>query len=212
MVIGILSLLVFVSGLSAIIFRQKEEICLFTFFKPFTTILIIVIAVIIHFESHSIYSNTIIYTLFASLAGDIFLINKKYFLYGLTSFLLAHIGFTIGFASLFGFSWNIISLMILMLVGVTFFIFLRKDLGRYRYPVAIYISVIVIMNWQGINLILRDRSLVHFAIAFATLLFSFSDSIIAYNIFRRPFKIAEILILSTYWTAIYILTISGLYI
>jgi len=43
-----------------------------------------------------------------SLIGDVFLINEKYFLQGLASFLIAHICFTIGFTSLHGFSFNLI--------------------------------------------------------------------------------------------------------
>jgi len=72
--------------------------------------------------------------------------------------------------------------------------------------------VIVIMNWQAIGLVLINNTTVFLGIAIASLLFSFSDSIIAYNKFVKTLKIAEILVLSTYWVSIYVFTISGLYI
>jgi len=212
MIIGILSLTAFISAIIAIIFWQQYNIRMFAVFKSLTTILIIIMALIIHHNSASTYSITIIYSLLASLIGDIFLINKKYFLYGLSCFFLAHIGFTIGFISLFGFSINVIALAILMLIGILYFLFLLNDLRKHKVPVALYISAIIVMNWQGINLILHDQSFVYFGIAVATILFSVSDSIIAFNKYNRSFKVAEILILSTYWIAIYIFTLAGLFI
>lgn len=212
MKIEILSLAILVSAIIAVIFRQRENIKMYSVFKPLTTVLIILLAVIIYKKLPSTYSTIMIVSLIFSLIGDIFLINNKYFLQGLSSFLLAHIGFTIGFTSLCGFSWNIIPIAVLIIVGSVYFNFLRKDLHIYTIPVVIYITAIIIMNWQAISLIFHDHTLVFFGIAVASMLFTFSDSIIAYNMFKKPFKIAEILILTTYWIAIYIFTIAGLHI
>jgi uncharacterized membrane protein YhhN len=212
MKIEILSLVALISTIIAVIFRQRENIKMYSIFKPLTTILIILIALIVYQNFPSTYSAIMIASLVFSLIGDIFLINKKYFLHGLSSFLLAHIGFTIGFASLFGFNWFIIPLIILILAGGIYYNYLRKDLHKYSIPVAVYIIVIIIMNWQAVGLVINSNAFIFFGIAIASLLFSFSDSIIAYNKFKKPFKIAEILILSTYWMSIYIFTIAGLYI
>ena len=100
--------------------------------------------------------------LFLSLIGDIFLINEKYFLQGLASFLVAHICFTIGFTSLYGFSFNLIPLILLIVIGGVYFTYLRKDLGKLSIPVLVYISVIVVMNWQAINLIISSGEFVFF--------------------------------------------------
>ncbi|MCK4813724.1 MAG: lysoplasmalogenase [Candidatus Marinimicrobia bacterium] len=211
MKIEILSLGILISAIFAIIFRQRDNIKMYSVFKPLTTILIISIAIIAYFRFSSNYTTMIIVSLVFSLIGDILLINKKYFLYGLSSFLLAYIGFTIAFSSLYGFHWNIIPLVILVLITGSYFIYLRKDLHKYSIPVAIYMTVIIIMNWQAIGLIFSNMSIVFFGIAIASLLFTFSDSLIAYNKFKRSFKIAEILILSTYWMSIYLFAIAGLY-
>ncbi len=212
MKIEILSFATLISAIIAIIFRQKKNTKMYSIFKPLTTILIILISLIIFDKKQSTYSSIMIAALIFSLIGDIFLVYKKYFLHGLSSFLVAHICFTIAFTSLFGFNWNIIPLIFLIFIGGGFYNFLRKDLKRYSIPVLIYIVVILIMNWQAIGLIIDHTNTIFILIAIASLLFSFSDSVIAYDKFKKPFKIAEILILSTYWTAIYIFTIAGLYI
>src|SRR5690554_1110407 len=97
MTLIILSIAILISAIIAIFYRQKQNNKMFSVFKPLTTILIIALAVVIHQESASTYSQLMIASLLFALIGDIFLINKKYFLQGLTSFLIAHIGFTIGF-------------------------------------------------------------------------------------------------------------------
>ena len=103
----LLSLAALISAIIAIVCKQRENVKMYSVFKPLTTILIILIALIIFKNYSSTYSAMMIVALFFSLVGDVFLINKKYFLQGLSSFLIAHIGFTIGFTSLYGFYWNI---------------------------------------------------------------------------------------------------------
>lgn len=210
MKIEILSLSVLISAVIAIFYRQRGNINLYSVFKPLTTILIIIIGVIAYQKSSNTYTSFILASLFFCLSGDIFLINKKYFLYGLFSFLIAHIGFLIGFTSLNGFQWNFLPIIILLAIGGSYYFFLFKDLKKYAIPVAIYISVILLMNLQAIGLLYYKQSYTFFGIAIASILFSFSDSIIAYNKFKKQFKLAEILILSTYWLSIYTFTISGI--
>lgn len=212
MTIQILTFAIFISAIVAIIYRQRKNNKMFSIFKPLTTILIISLAVIIYQKAPNTYTTLMIASLLFALVGDIFLISKKYFLQGLSSFLIAHIGFTIGFASLFGFSWEIIPIVVLVLIGGLFFNVLRKELHKMTIPVLIYISVILIMNWQAIGLVIHDQSIVFVVLAIGSLFFTISDAILAYDMFKKPFKAAEVLILSSYWLAIYIFTIAGLYI
>lgn len=212
MEIPLLSIAVVISAIIAIVFRQKENVRMYSVFKPLTTVLIIIIALIIFNETASVYSELMIVALLFSLIGDVFLISKKYFLPGLSSFLLAHICFTIGFASLYGFDWNPIALIPLVIVALVYYNFLRKDLKKYSIPVFVYMTVIILMNWQAINLSISSDKTVFVGIAFGSILFSFSDAILAYNKFKKPFEIAEVLILSSYWISIFTFTIAGLYI
>ncbi|PHR22294.1 MAG: lysoplasmalogenase [Fluviicola sp.] len=212
MEIPFLSITVLISAIIAIVYRQRENVKMYSIFKPLTTVLIIIIALIIFNKTASAYSALMIVALLFSLIGDVFLISKKYFLPGLSSFLLAHVCFTIGFASIYGFDWNAITLVPLVIVAGVYYTFLRKDLKKYSIPVLVYMTVIVVMNWQAINLSISSGELVFLGIAFGSILFSFSDSILAYNKFKKPFKIAEVLILASYWISIFTFTIVGLYI
>ena len=212
MEISQLCIAVIISAIIAIVFRQKENTTMYAVFKPLTTILIILIAFLIYDWTFSNYSGLMIVALLFSLIGDVFLINTKYFLQGLTSFLVAHIVFTIGFTTLYGFDWNVIPLIPLALISGVYYNFLRKNLKKYSIPVLIYMIVIIVMNWQAINLAISKGDSVFLALAISSVLFSFSDAILAYNKFKKPFKLAEVLILSTYWTSILIFTMVGLYI
>lgn len=212
MQIELLSLAVLVSAILAIVFRQRENNKMFSVFKPLTTGLIVLIAFVIFKKQASSYSAIIIAALFFSLVGDVFLLNKKYFLQALSSFLLAHIAFTIGLSSINGFNWNIIPLVVLGLTGGVFYYYLRNDLKKYSIPVLVYITVIVVMNWQAVSLAINKSQFIYLGIAIAAILFLFSDAVMAYNKFKKPFKFAEILILSTYWISIFIFTIAGLYV
>lgn len=212
MTINILSLGVLASALFSIISKQGKNIRAYSIFKPLTTILILVISLLIFFQTKSVYSAITCFSILLCLIGDIFLLDKKYFLYGLSFFLFAHIGFTAGFASINGFHWNIVPIITLVIFAVTYYIFLKRDLNKYAIPVAIYISVIIIMNWQAINLIVVTKNLVFGGIAFAAILFSISDSMVVFKKFKKSFRLVEIYILSTYWTSIYIFTIAAKYI
>src|SRR5690554_544495 len=212
MEIKILSFAILVSAIIAIIYRQQKNNKMFSVFKPLTTILIIILAFVIHKQSSNTYTSLMIVSLLFALVGDIFLISKKYFLPGLFSFLISHIVFTVGFTSLFCFSLEVLPLLVLILIGALYFNVLRKHLNKMTVPVLIYLTVILVMNWQAVGLVFINQSLVFLALALGSLLFTFSDAILAYDMFKKPFKAAELLILSTYWSAIYIFTLAGWFI
>jgi uncharacterized membrane protein YhhN len=211
MTIELLSIFAAISAIMALKFSLKENLKWFSVFKPLTTILIIIIALIIFQKQGSTYSKIIIVALIFALIGDIFLIDNKHFIQGLSSFIFAHIFFIISFTSIFGFYWNLIPLVLLVMIGAAYYSFLRKDLNTYKLPVLLYITVILVMNWQAVSLIIIGHKFIFIALAIASLLFSFSDAIIAFTKFKKDFKTANLLILSTYWIAIYTFTIAGLY-
>ena len=75
-------------------------------------------------------------------------------------------------------------------------------------PVIIYISIIIIMGWMAIE---RFNSLPTngtFIAAAGAILFMISDAVLALNKFRKPFLSAEIIILTTYFTAQWLLAVS----
>jgi uncharacterized membrane protein YhhN len=210
-IVKILSLFTFIAAGMAIYFRQHNILKMYAFFKPLTTLLIIGISILIYQKQQNSYSGILIVALLFSLIGDIFLIGENYFIYGLGSFLLAHIIYTAAFIWIGGFNNQLIIFILLLLIGGSYFLFLRKGLGNYTIPVGIYLLIILVMNWQAIGLAITNKETVSIMIAVAAILFALSDATIAYSKFIKPFKIAEIIILSTYWIAIYTFTISGLF-
>ena len=212
MIILILTAVFLASAIISILYRQKENLQIYSIFKPLTTILVLSIGGYIYYKTSSSYSLIILVALVFSLIGDIFLISDNYFLPGLASFLIAHICFITGFTSLYGFNYSITPLLPLILIGIGYFIYLKKHLKEYSIPVLVYIIVILLMNWQAINLMINNDKEFFYAIAIGSILFSLSDSILAYNKFKKPFHSAEPLILSTYWISIFIFTIAGFYV
>ena len=177
----ILSLLTLISAVVAIYFRYAEVMTLYAIFKPLTTILIISIAALIYRKLRTAYTAWISIALVFSLIGDVFLIGDNYFLYGLAAFFLAHISFIVAFTRIQGFLRNWIVFAFLILIGSGYFYLLSGNLGNFLIPVFIYMSILLIMNWQVISLAFIEKTKLLFLLAIASLLFSFSDSMIAYN-------------------------------
>jgi len=199
-----------ISALIAIFFRYSDIHIGYAIFKPITTVLILLMAARIYYKQEDKYSKFVTIALVFSLIGDIFLIGDNYFLYGLGSFFLAHITFIIAFTQVSGFLRNIPTLLILTLFGVLYYAFLYPNLGDYSIPVAVYIAVLLMMSWQAISLAIRHKLKVFILLAVASLLFSFSDGVIAYNKFVEEFYASGLLILSTYWLAIYTFAVAGI--
>jgi uncharacterized membrane protein YhhN len=208
----ILSIAIFISALAAIAFRQRHNIKPYGVFKALTTILIIVLAVCIFRTNSGSYQLFILIALCFALVGDIFLINKRFFLHGIIAFSLAHLFFMFGFASLHGFSPAVLPGIFLLITASIIYEFLRKDLNKYALPVGIYIVIILVMVWQAVGLLYHSTAPLFWSVAAAAVLFAVSDFVIAYNKFKQAFKAAEPIILGTYWIAVYSFTFAGNYI
>ncbi len=171
-------------------------------FKPLTTVLIIVFALLRNPGVSDTYTMLIIVGLLFSLAGDVFLmLPSDRFLAGLGSFLLAHICYILAFASDFGpyTGW----VFLIPITGYAF-IFLRTLLPytcNLKIPVIVYSLILGIFLWQAMGRAwyLGDHSPL-WALA-GSILFVASDSILAYVYFLKSFKWSQVFILTTYWMA-----------
>ena len=169
--------------------------------KPLTTILFILLVVLTK-NTHAGYKRTLLVALCFCLLGDVLLLKQDYFVFGLSSFLIAHLLFARGFITLGGFQKNTMALIVLVIVGIALYAWLYPDLGSLKYPVAAYVLVILFMAWQGISLYLKNNTIAYALIAVGVVLFMFSDSMIAVNKFKASFALSGVVILSTYWLAI----------
>lgn len=208
MLIAIFASFIAISAGIAIYFRQKDNLAAYAVLKPVTTILVISLAVALTNQQPSFYGWIVIIGLILSLIGDVLLLKEELFVHGLLAFLLAHIAFTYAFSSLFDFQTNLIILGALLLIGLVYFRFLLPYLQSYTIPVALYFVAIIIMNWQAIGLSFSGEWNQLYLLGLGSILFSFSDAVIAYNKFVKEFNAAELLILSTYWIAIFTISVS----
>ncbi|EOV1171157.1 lysoplasmalogenase [Vibrio fluvialis] len=148
--------------------------------------------------------------LILSAIGDVLLsLPKDKFISGLSSFLLAHICYVLGFIGMVNtISWWI-PVMILAL-GVLAFLLLLPNLGTMTLPVAIYILIIVAMGsataeyWFSYN-----SSSARLAFTGACI-FMVSDLVLAIDRFRSSSKFSRHVVMFTYYTAQALLTLSVL--
>lgn len=177
-------------------------------FKPLTMLLIIGIALS---APSSLYKHLIVAGLLFSLAGDIFLmLPKDRFIPGLVSFLIAHLFYIAAFS----FDGALLArpslpaAIGLLLYGGLMLRLLLPTLGKMKLPVVVYMLVILLMVWQATNRCLNmwtTASLLAFA---GACLFAASDSVLALNRFRRSFRSAQFLVLTTYFTAQWLIALS----
>lgn len=212
MAVQIFSVLALISAISAITFRQRGQKRWYYIFKPVTTVFVMVIGGLVYYTCESTYALIMLGSFVFALAGDILLMNDKTFRQGILAFMIAQVGFALGFMSLYGFNLSLPVLIVLLVLNGSFYVYIKKELKTFATIIAVYMLVITFMNWQAIGLALNHTAPVFTVIAAASLLFTFSDAVIAYNKFKKPLKIAGILILSTYWIAIYVFVMAGLYV
>lgn len=204
----ILTFCAFLSGALAIYFQYKERRFHIYFFKPLTLVFIIAIALTQGLpETH--YGRAIILGLLFSLAGDVFLVNHERFIHGLVSFLIAHLFYIAAFFLFVPVSgWLFLSALPVLVCLALMLSVLWNSLGKLKIPVVVYMIVIALMSWQSINRWLAIGDAKAALAAFGALLFMASDSILAINKFRYNFTSAQMLLLTTYFTAQWLIALS----
>ncbi|PJZ28462.1 lysoplasmalogenase [Leptospira kmetyi] len=135
-----------------------------------------------------------------SLFGDTFLgLPGNYFVFGLGSFLVAQILYSIGFSV--GNPVNLVRLIPYFAFGISFYTWILPGIGSSLYvPVAAYVSAICVMGWRAAS---RECPRSEFWKSFAgSSLFILSDSFIAMGKFAAlPIPLLGIWIMSTYYAA-----------
>ncbi len=195
-----LKCLILLSAISAILVDFLDYQLLYSVFKPLTTFLIILLAV----RFRNSYSKRILLGLIFCLFGDSFLLFENYFIFGLVSFLIGHLFFLYAFIKVQGWQWPIKIGGILVTVALSILALSYANLDTLLIPVLFYISIIVLMSWQGIALT-QGGVPTYKNVGWAVSLFLLSDGLLALNMFYIPFIFSGIIILSTYWLAIFLL-------
>lgn len=193
---------IIISAIVAIFGKYSENKTAFYIFKPLTTMLIIFMTIMNASVVNVNYKYFILAAMFASLLGDYLLMmpGDGKFLQGLIAFLLAHVIYS----GAFYYGSNSFSLILIIpfaVYGIVYIFFIKKNLGRFYYPVILYVAVISLMGFLSLNLFENSNDGIKIYAFVGALLFILSDSILGYNRFVKKFFVAEIFILSTYYSA-----------
>jgi len=198
---------IFLMALCAILSDSYGQEYFFIVFKPLTTILILLFAVVYANKKNSYYRWVVLALCFC-LLGDVLLLVESYFIGGLVAFLIAHLCFACSFISLDGFKKYLVPLIFLLVFGVTYYSILYDSLKGLKIPVLVYFVIIILMSWQGISLRIWKDHRSFTMIAIAVVLFLISDSVLAWSKFKSSFQLSGVLVLATYWSSIFLIAVS----
>jgi uncharacterized membrane protein YhhN len=207
MTIIILTVVGVVTAVLAIQGENKPTRTQVYIFKPLTTILVILIALLGESVVSPTYKGLIVAGLVFCLGGDVFLMWPRTFIFGLVSFLIGHILYIAAFIADAGFifSWWLLPLLV---YGAVVYSLLHNHLGHMRLPVIFYIVTILTMAWQATGRWSVQPSPGALLAAIGAGLFVISDSALALDRFRARFRHARLVVLSTYWLAQWLIALS----
>lgn len=165
------------------------------FFKPLSTLLVILVAALSFATPNAKegYTVGILVGLILSLGGDVALMfpSGRAFLTGLVLFLLAHVAYAVTFTVYNGFhAGDLVSASVLLALAVAVYLYLHPGLGEMQGPVVGYIVIICLMVNRAISVFFGTTftQTQAWLMAGGSVLFWLSDLILAVNRFRRPFK------------------------
>lgn len=205
------AVLTFASAAVAILSRYFGRRPIVTYIsKPLTTTLILVPVLALLPSSDGAYVALIAGGLAFALLGDVLLmLPEDRFVLGIASFAVTHLIYIAAFIFVGGMALINISTVPLIIFAIFMTRLLLPGVQKsLRLPVLAYIVIIATMVEQGIGAAVRSQSAGMALAAVGALLFLVSDSALAVNRFRVPFKAAQALVLSTYWFGQWLIALS----
>jgi uncharacterized membrane protein YhhN len=201
-VIAGLGVLLIASGAATILGDYRGRRLVVYVCKPLTIAIAMTIALTGAGGPPPPYRALVLAGLACSLVGDVFLmLPVKRFAAGLASFLVAHVCYVAAFASASPARAPLLLLAAAVAIGAAVTVPLWPYLGRYRLPVAVYVGALVAVLWQSAGWAAQTGAVNARLAALGAVLFTASDAVLAHNRFRRPFRAAQGVILSTYFIA-----------
>jgi uncharacterized membrane protein YhhN len=198
-VIGVCALIAIVSP-----YFWPDHPWIYYIFKPTTTILILLVALS---APTNRYKIAIVIGLLFALMGDIFLmVPSDQFIAGLVCFLITHISYTVGFLSDSRFGRPLRPFISLAIVAVFIYTGISHNIASaLKIPVAIYAAALSLMTSQAIARNSQNHNKSSLLAMIGAVLFLISDTLLAYDRFVFVFGSGHALILSTYYSAQYLI-------
>lgn len=188
-------------------------------FKPML-MPILMIFVFVNSRFRTVYSRYILFALFFSMLGDIFLMPYfDIFIFGLASFLIAHVFYIFAFLrnnkliegirkGKLSMTALIIAFLVLIFVLVQSMLASNTDFVLI-IAVVVYASVITFMVLTSISSFYNHKTFEKKLILIGAILFMLSDSIIAINKFVLPIPLSGLWIMSTYTLAQWLIIVGS---
>ena len=171
-------------------------------FKPITTTLIIVLAVLSAGDASRRYRTGVLAGLFFSLIGDVMLmLPGDRFIPGLVAFLVAHLCYLAAFTDGVGFRLVHPLTVVYLAAGAVVIAPLWPQLGALRVPVLAYMAVIMAMAAQAAGRWLALRTEAARLAAMGAAVFVVSDATLAIDRFGGGFAAASLVVMTTYIAA-----------
>ena len=194
----ITSIYLFLSALY--LWQQENEHRWLVLLKPLPILLLAGWATV------NVQDSWLVAALLLSAAGDIALglDSERYFVYGLSFFLLAHVAYAVVFGRTIEFTpLAILPLLIILALSLWLLPRLLPRLGQLRIPVLCYVGVIIIMSVLGVL-----HSPFSIMLATGAIIFMVSDATIALDKFVEPVPNRDFLVMATYYLAQYLIAFS----
>jgi len=179
--------------------------------KPLTTALILVPVLALIPDSEGAYIPLIAGGLVFALLGDVLLmLPEERFILGIGSFAATHALYLAAFISVAGIALVNPSTIPLILFAFIMTRFLWSGLRKsLQVPILAYVILITVMTAQAIGAAVQQEGAGLAIAAAGAILFLASDSMLAIDRFRVPFKAAQALVLSTYWLGQWLIALSA---
>jgi uncharacterized membrane protein YhhN len=180
-------------------------------FKPLTTALIFLIALGTRDPVSVRYRSAVLIGIVMSLCGDIFLMLPKSvtssgFLLGLGSFLIAHLFFLRALTTDTRLFARPLVLAAFLLLALGNLLVLWPGLADgLKIPVVAYMFCLVAMTSQAVIRFLQQRTAASKMAALGGIFFLASDTLLAYNKFYAPLPATSVLVLGTYYAALFLI-------
>ncbi len=198
------------AALLAIFGNATNNIWLLAICKPLATLLLLVLANQNWRRTKNPFAFWISLGLLFSLVGDILLLSPgKFFLPGLAAFLITHIAYLIAFTRDAKFPANWFAWLIFLTLAAGNFHLLHQHLPTgFALPVALYAIALATMSSQALGRSLLLQTAASKLAAAGALLFLLSDTVLGWDRFHKPIIPAPVLILSLYYAAQFLITLS----
>jgi uncharacterized membrane protein YhhN len=175
-------------------------------FKPVASASFIAIGILalVLQAADGFYAAVVLIGLFLSAAGDMFLIRadrRRLFAAGLVSFLLAHLAYSVAFATISTFTWiDLPVALVLIVVIILLYRQFEPNLGSMKVPVLVYMLVISFMVHRATAATIGGDAagLAAWLATGGAVAFYLSDVMLAWNRYARPFRFNRLSLLLYY--------------